>query len=96
MRAAGATDPNILTELEELRLHKEDLDVRLSELQNTRRDLMQELQELMKLLRVDPYGAGVQGTALGVQQNSDLLCPPASSGNNSCTDVSGLGLVPMP
>ena len=90
MHAAGASDPNLLTELEELRLHKDDLEVRLSDLQNTRRDLMQELQELMKLLRVDPYG-GAQ--VMGMQQASDLLCPPHnSSGNNSVTDVSGLGL----
>ena len=93
MNAAGATDPNLIAELEELRIHKEDLEVRLSDLQNTRRDLMQELQELMKLLRVDPYGGGAQAAAMGGQQSSEqLLCPPISSGNNSVTDVSGLGL----
>ena len=93
--AAGSTEPSLLSELEELRIHKDDLEVRLSELQSTRRDLMQELQELMKLLKVDPYGG--QASAMSVPQSSDLLCPPSSganqlSANNSVTDVSGLGL----
>jgi hypothetical protein len=96
--AAGSQEPSLLSELEELRIHKEDLELRLSELQSTRRDLMQELQELMKLLKVDPYGGQPQGLqSMSVQHNSDLLCPPSSgisqlSANNSVTDVSGLGL----
>jgi hypothetical protein len=93
--AAGNNEPSLLSELEELRVHKDDLEVRLSELQSTRRDLMQELQELMKLLKVDPYGG--QASAMSVPQSSDHLCPPSSganhlSANNSVTDVSGLGL----
>ena len=96
--AAGSQEPSLLSELEELRIHKEDLEFRLSELQGTRKDLMQELQELMKLLKVDPYGVQPQGLqSMPVQNTSDLLCPPSSginqqSANNSVTDVSGLGL----
>lgn len=44
---APPNDPNLFYELEELRIHKEDLETRLGELQGTRQDLMQELQELV-------------------------------------------------
>jgi len=49
----GTADPSIVSELEDLRNHKADLEVRLDELQTARRDLMLELEELMKLLKVN-------------------------------------------
>jgi hypothetical protein len=38
--AAGSDEPALLSELEELRMHKDDLEGRLSELQGTRKDLV--------------------------------------------------------
>ncbi len=43
-------DPKLMTELSELRSKKDLLDDRLQELQGTRKELMTELEELMKLL----------------------------------------------
>ncbi|CAB4055725.1 unnamed protein product [Lepeophtheirus salmonis] len=45
------TNPMLINELHGLRSKKEDLDQRLTELQSTRKDLMTELEELMKLLK---------------------------------------------
>merc|ERR1719391_798546 len=44
----------VMSELQGLRSHKMELDSRLEELQCARRDLMEELDELMKLLKVQP------------------------------------------
>ena len=44
-------NPVLVKELNHLRSHKDELDDRLSELQNTRKELMTELEELMKILR---------------------------------------------
>ncbi|XP_065656285.1 dystrobrevin beta isoform X5 [Hydra vulgaris] len=44
-------DPNLLTELRVLRLRKDELEMRMSALQETRRELMVQLEGLMKLLK---------------------------------------------
>ena len=51
-RAAANPGPGSATELESLRARKLELELRLGELQQTRRDLMTELEELMKVLKV--------------------------------------------
>ena len=45
-------DPNLLAELQVLRQRKEELEIRMSALQETRRELMVQLEGLMKLLKV--------------------------------------------
>ena len=45
-------DPNLLTELRVLRQRKDELEMRMSALQETRRELMVQLEGLMKLLKV--------------------------------------------
>ena len=47
-----AADPNLLTELRVLRQRKDELEMRMSTLQETRRELMVQLEGLMKLLKV--------------------------------------------
>jgi len=72
-------DPNVVTELEVLRQRRHDLETRLSDLQETRKDLMVELEELMKLLRsqgntqppCQPGGTG--GLAGGGPRQDDIL-----------------------
>ena len=49
---AANPGPGSATELESLRARKLELELRLGELQQTRRDLMTELEELMKVLKV--------------------------------------------
>jgi len=44
-------DPNLLTELRVLRQRKDELEMRMSTLQETRRELMVQLEGLMKLLK---------------------------------------------
>ncbi|XP_057303270.1 dystrobrevin beta-like isoform X2 [Hydractinia symbiolongicarpus] len=44
-------DPNLLTELHALRQRKDELEMRMSALQETRRELMVQLEGLMKLLK---------------------------------------------
>ena len=44
-----------MSELQGLRSHKMELDSRLEELQCARRDLMEELDELMKLLKAGSF-----------------------------------------
>ena len=46
------TDPTVLTELKILRQRKDELEMRMSALQETRRELMVQLEGLMKLLKV--------------------------------------------
>ena len=50
------------SELETLRARKMELEIRLNELQQTRKDLMTELEELMKVLKVQ----GTMGTMSSV------------------------------
>jgi len=45
-------NPGVTNELETLRMRKVELEFRLNELQETRKDLMSELEELMKVLKV--------------------------------------------
>jgi len=45
-------NPNLLTELRVLRQRKDELEMRMSALQETRRELMVQLEGLMKLLKV--------------------------------------------
>ena len=45
-------NPGVSSELENLRTRKMELEMRLSELQQTRKDLMIELEQLMKVLKV--------------------------------------------
>ena len=45
-------DQNLLTELRVLRQRKDELEMRMSALQETRRELMVQLEGLMKLLKV--------------------------------------------
>lgn len=46
------TSPNVLSELKVLRQRKDELEMRMSALQETRRELMVQLEGLMKLLKV--------------------------------------------
>ena len=48
----GTADPNLLSELRVLRQRKDELEMRMSTLQETRRELMVQLEGLMKLLKV--------------------------------------------
>ena len=87
-------NPQILSELQGLRSHKEELESRLDELQGARTDLMTELHELMKLLKVQEMHQG-RGTA----QQSFLRPTVPEYGslhdaerNNSFTNIAGLGL----
>eukprot|EP00794_Sanderia_malayensis_P014963 gene14963-16505_t len=47
----AASDPNVMTELKILRQRKDELEMRMSALQETRRELMVQLEGLMKLLK---------------------------------------------
>jgi len=62
-------DPNVVTELEVLRQRKSELESRLMDLQETRKDLMIELEELMKILRV-------QGNPGNVRNEPAIAYPP--------------------
>ena len=53
-RGGGGGGGGTMSELQGLRSHKMELESRLDELQCARRDLMEELDELMKLLKVQP------------------------------------------
>ena len=48
-------DPSLLTELRVLRQRKDELEMRMSALQETRRELMVQLEGLMKLLKVSHF-----------------------------------------
>lgn len=62
MGTEGTTvDPNLLTELRVLRQRKDELEMRMSTLQETRRELMVQLEGLMKLLKnTDQNNVGPQ------------------------------------
>ena len=47
-----STNPDVLSELKILRQRKDELEMRMSALQETRRELMVQLEGLMKLLKV--------------------------------------------
>jgi len=64
-------DPNVVTELEVLRQRRAELETRLGELQETRKDLMVELEELMKILRVQ--GAPREGPGMSREQQQQQL-----------------------
>jgi len=85
--------------MQDLRHHRADLEVRLDELQTARRDLMIELEELMKLLKVnnqmyppqDPRLFG--GPPQGPQPHRPMvIISPANNRYDDVTDVSGLGI----
>ena len=48
----AGTSPTVLTELKVLRQRKDELEMRMLALQETRRELMVQLEGLMKLLKV--------------------------------------------
>ena len=74
------------TELETLRMRKVELEFRLNELQETRKDLMSELEELMKLLKV-------QGT-VNTQASKFSQLPRAPHNNISTKLRPGPGFPP--
>ena len=49
--------PDMVDELSGLRQRKAELEMRLTSLQETRKDLMTELEELMKILKVQGIGS---------------------------------------
>ncbi|KAG8442086.1 hypothetical protein GDO86_011033 [Hymenochirus boettgeri] len=53
----GQQNPTLLTELRLLRQHKDDLEQRMSALQESRRELMVQLEGLMKLLKTQGAGS---------------------------------------
>ena len=91
-RCGGGGQP-IMSELQGLRSHKIELESRLEELQCARKDLMDELDELMKLLKVQqepvrPQQAYVQPMMMDVMNN-------AAESNHSFTNVAGMGIEQM-
>lgn len=60
------TDPTVLTELKILRQRKDELEMRMSALQETRRELMVQLEGLMKLLKNN------QSSPRGVQRKTSM------------------------
>jgi uncharacterized coiled-coil DUF342 family protein len=58
---SSSVDPTLLTELQVLRQRKDELEMRMSALQETRRELMVQLEGLMKLLKnTEPNHVGAQ------------------------------------
>uniref|UniRef100_A0A8D3DAM4 Dystrobrevin, beta a n=1 Tax=Scophthalmus maximus TaxID=52904 RepID=A0A8D3DAM4_SCOMX len=53
----GSTNPNLLAELRLLRQRKDELEQRMSSLQESRRELMVQLEGLMKLLKAQAAGS---------------------------------------
>ena len=51
-RAEGSTNPTLVAELRALRSHRHELESNLSYLQDSRKQLMQQLESLMKMLKV--------------------------------------------
>lgn len=95
----------IILSHQDLRNHKADLEIRLDELQTARRDLMIELEELMKLLKVNNqmeppahipqfYPPQRPPSATRMHGGPRVIVTP--TGNTSrfddITDVSGLGI----
>lgn len=53
----GSTNPTLLAELRQLRQRKDELEQRMSSLQESRRELMVQLEGLMKLLKAQAAGS---------------------------------------
>lgn len=51
-RAEGSSNPTLVAELRALRSHRHELESNLSYLQDSRKQLMQQLEGLMKMLKV--------------------------------------------
>uniref|UniRef100_A0A8D3C0X7 Dystrobrevin, beta a n=1 Tax=Scophthalmus maximus TaxID=52904 RepID=A0A8D3C0X7_SCOMX len=68
----GSTNPNLLAELRLLRQRKDELEQRMSSLQESRRELMVQLEGLMKLLKV------TQAQAAGSSHASPSRPSPSS------------------
>jgi hypothetical protein len=66
--SGGGGQPNVMTELSQLRSHKDVLEDRLNELHDTRKELMHELGELMKLLQMQEPQQTAQGAGAGGRQ----------------------------
>ena len=88
-------NPQIMSELVGLRSHKHELESRLDELQGARKDLMDELDELMKLLKVQEM------RQFGNPEAGQFGRPPAgphynmlldAERNNSFTNIAGMGI----
>ena len=54
--AGGKRNPTLMTELKLLRQRRDELETRMSALQESRRELMMQLEGLMKLLKVRTGG----------------------------------------
>ncbi len=80
--------------LQGLRHHKADLEERLNELQTARRDLMIELDELMKLLKVNaqpPMPQQIGGMGMGVPPQSLRAAMLAAAGGSGIPTASNSG-----
>jgi len=66
------TNPGVTNELETLRLRKVELEFRLNELQETRKDLMSELEELMKVLKVQGSTSNQAAKFSKISRNTNL------------------------
>jgi uncharacterized coiled-coil DUF342 family protein len=62
----------VTNELESLRLRKVELEFRLNELQETRKDLMSELEELMKVLKVQGSTSNQAAKFGKISRNANL------------------------
>ena len=65
-----AQNPQLLAELKLLRQRKDELELRMSALQESRRELMVQLEGLMNLLKV---GSTSQGLLLNIVAEHELL-----------------------
>lgn len=65
-------NPGVTNELESLRLRKVELEFRLNELQETRKDLMSELEELMKVLKVQGSTSNQAAKFGKISRNANL------------------------
>jgi hypothetical protein len=65
-------NPGVTNELESLRLRKVELEFRLNELQETRKDLMSELEELMKVLKVQGSTSNQAAKFSKISRNANL------------------------
>ena len=60
---ASTADPAQIEELKGLRQKKDELELRMSSLQETRKELMSQLEGLMSILKVSVMFAGVEFSA---------------------------------
>ena len=65
-------NPGVTNELETLRLRKVELEFRLNELQETRKDLMSELEELMKVLKVQGSTSNQAAKFSKISRNANI------------------------